>query len=155
MTDSSVQAATGQFIDNSQLVQTGGTTVQRQRTTNADPINVNNIQRTDSSGNSQVKEVVSITEVDASGTVGTTAATPLGAGIATQWVDLENTSFSNGNLLGFRFDGIAPTYSGGAFNAGTFILTPGGTKTWDKRIPLATLQVVGSAASTSYVIKYA
>lgn len=124
--------ASGTAVDNV-TVSTGVGTVYRQRTTERDLV----------------------TEIDASGTIGTTATTAITAGAASNWVDIENTSFTTGNLLGFRFDGVTPTYSGGEFNSGTFVLTPGGTKTYDTRIPTGTLQVVGSAASTRYVVKYA
>ncbi len=124
--------ASGTAIDNVSVTTNAGS-VNRQRTTERDLV----------------------TEIDASGTIGTTATTAIAAGAATNWVDIENTSFASAQLLGYRFDGVTPTWSGSAFNAGTFVLLPGGTKTYDKRIPTGTLQVCGSASGTTYVIKYA
>jgi hypothetical protein len=157
MADSFIQVApnsTGDKVDNSQLTQNGGTVVQRQRVTNGDPVNVNNLQRTDSNGNSYTREAVPISETDASMTVGTTPEVAITAGAAVLWVDIENVS-TNGNLLGFTFDGTTPGFTAGAPNAGTFVLTPWGTKTYDKRIPAANLTIVGSAAGTVATIKYA
>lgn len=119
--------ATGTPIDNV-LVTTGAGLVNRQRTTERDLI----------------------TEVDASVTVSTSATTAITAGLATLWVDIENVS-TNGNTVGFTFDGSTPVIG----SAGTFILLPYGTKTYDRRIPLGALKVIGSAASTVVTIKYA
>lgn len=157
MTDSYIQVApnsTGAKIDNSQLTQNDGAVVNRQRVTNGDPINVNNLQRTDALGNSQTREAISITEIDASMTVGTAFETAIAANTAQVWVDIENVS-NNGNLLGFTFDGSTPGFTAGQANPGTFVLTPYGTKNYSKRIPAGPLQIVGSAAGTVASIKYA
>ena len=130
MSDSQVYVTTlgsGTAIDNV-TVTTGAGTVFRQRTTERDIV----------------------TEIDASATVGTSATTAIAAGAATNWVDIENVS-ANGNTLGFTFDGSTPVIGA----AGTFILLPYGTKTYEKRIPAGALKIIGSAASTVVTIKYA
>jgi hypothetical protein len=119
--------ATGTAIDNISVT-TGAGSVNRQRTTERDLV----------------------TENDASVTVSTSAVTAIAAGLATNWVDIENVS-TNGNTCGFTFDGSTPVIGA----AGTFTLLPYGTKTYDKRIPTAKLQIIGSAASTAVTIKYA
>lgn len=134
MADTQVFVSTltsGTPIDNISVT-TGAGQVNRQRTTERDLV----------------------TEVDASQTVGTTAITAISAGLATCWVDIENVS-TNGNLLGYTFDGSTPIISGGNPGAGTFILLPFGTKTYDRRIPLGVLQIIGSATGTVVTIKYA
>jgi hypothetical protein len=124
--------STGTAIDNVSVT-TGAGAVNRQRVTIADLI----------------------TEIDASGTVGTSPVTAISAGIATQWVDIENVSYANGNLLGYTYDGSTPAFSGGFPTAGTLCLQIGGTKQYSLRIPSGALQVVGSASGTVYTIKYA
>ena len=101
-----------------------------------------------------IQEIVSVTETDASTTIGTTAATAINAGLVTKWLDIENVS-TNGNLLGYTLDGSTPVISGGVPGAGTMILLPFGTKTYDKRIPAGALKIIGSAAGTVVTIKYA
>lgn len=130
MSDSSVLVptlSTGTPIDNVSVT-TGAGSVQRQRVTERDLV----------------------TETDASVTVSTAAVTAIGAGLATNWVDIENVS-SNGNTAGFTFDGSTPVIGA----AGTFVLLPYGTKTYEHRIPAGALKVIGSAASTVVTIKYA
>jgi hypothetical protein len=119
--------ATGTPIDNVS-VSTNFGSVNRQRTTERDLV----------------------TEIDASQTVGTTAVTAIAAGVATNWVDMENCSQS-GQTIGFRFDGVTPVIGA----SGTFILTPYGVKTYAARIPSGALQVIGSAAGAVVTIKYA
>lgn len=121
----------GTPIDNVSVV-TGVGTVNRQRITIADLA----------------------TEVDASQTVGTVVATAIAAGLITTWLDIENVS-NNGNLLGFTLDGSTPGFTTGQANAGTFVLLPYGTKTYDSKIPNGALKIVGSAAGTVVTIKYA
>jgi hypothetical protein len=100
------------------------------------------------------QEATSVTEVDASATLGNTAATAIAAGAATVWVNIQNVS-TNGNLLGYTFDGSTPVISGGTPGAGTFVLLPWGSVQYSGRIPSAALKIIGSAASTVVTIKYA
>lgn len=96
------------------------------------------------------QEAVSVTETDASQTVGTTAATAIAGGTATKWVNIQNVS-TNGNVLGYTFDGSTPVIG----QAGTFTLLPFGSVQYSSRIPTAALKVIGSAAATAATIKYA
>jgi hypothetical protein len=141
------------LIDNNTVMTSAGS-VKRQVITNADPTTPGNYQKTDAAGNSQTREAVSITEIDASATIGTEVVEAIESGAATLWVDMENTS-NNGNSVGFTFDGSTPGFTDGQANPGTFLLIPYGTKTYDRRIPSGPLQVVGSAADTTVTIKYA
>lgn len=153
MTDSFVQVApdsTGKKIDNTQLTQTGGSVVQRQRISLGDNANVNNFANVDSAGNLAIKEFAAVTETDASQTVTTSAVTAIAAGLATTWVNMMNVS-ANGNQLGYTFDGTTPVIGA----AGTFILNPYGSVQYHSRIPTAALKIIGSAASTVATIKYA
>lgn len=118
---------TGTAIDNVSVT-TGAGVVNRQRTTERDVV----------------------IEVDASQTIATAAMTLIQAGLATNYVRLQNAS-QNGNVVGYTFDGSTPVIG----NPGTFILLPYGSDKWDHRIPAASLQVIGSAASTVVTCKYA
>lgn len=125
------QLPNGVAIDNVTVV-TGSGTVYRQRTTERDLI----------------------TEIDASRSVSTSAVTAIAAGLPQNWVNIQNVS-TNGNLLGYTYDGSTPVISAGIPGAGTFILLPFGSISWSTRIPTAALQIIGSAAGTIATIKYA
>ena len=130
MSDTQVYVTTlssGTAIDNISVT-TGAGTVNRQRTTQRDLV----------------------TMTDASQSVGTSAVTLLAGNTATCRINLQNCSQS-GQVLGYTDDGSTPAIG----SAGTFLLYPGGSVTYENRIPTSAIKVIGSASSTIATCKYA
>lgn len=84
---------------------------------------------------------------DASGTVSTASTQALGAATR-QMILVQNVSASNN--LGVTFDGTVAAIG----SAGTIILTPGQGIIFQGNVPAGAINVIGSASSTTYTIKY-
>ena len=87
--------------------------------------------------------------LDASGTVSTASTQALASNVSRQFLMIQNVS-TNSNNLGVTLDGTVAAIG----SAGTITLAAGQGVIFQQNVPSGAVNVIGSASSTVYTIKY-